>query len=258
MLGLRTYAMLMALAVGPANAAIVTYSSTTVNPVANNSGTYVEMRDLWQGVTTGQATVDFNTVNSQFGTGYFTYDTSDNTSSRVTGFNIASIPAPNATSAQFFQVNGSNPYTQITSDLPMPAASKAIVSAGFGGALRVNVPTSPTGTVSSVAFDLYTWGPTASNVLVTVYSDSGSSLGEYYVSTQNSSTAAFFGLTSDTAIGFITLSSQGQVAINRFDFGTAGAAPDPPSETPESATLGYVGLGVLAILFGTKKGIHKA
>ena len=73
MLGLRTYTMLFALAVGPANAAVVTYGSTTTNPAANNSGTYVDMRALWESLTTGEKTVDFNLVNLTpgFGAGFF-------------------------------------------------------------------------------------------------------------------------------------------------------------------------------------------
>ena len=50
-------------------------------------------------------------------------------------------------------------------------------------------------------------------------------------------------------VSFEDHSADGKVAINRFDFGTMQTL----AETPESASLGYVGIGILAILLGTNK-----
>lgn len=246
MLGLRTYTMLFALAVGPANAAVVTYGSTTTNPAANNSGTYVDMRALWESLTSGQMTVDFNNVPSYTqGGGFLNYDTALYTVGNPNAAWALTAGSPgspsNSTTAQFTRL-GQAYRTYVVSD-PL----RAFTGAGPGAnQIQVNVPTSAP--ITSLAMDLTTTYSGGGNITVDVYDANDVLIGTYIVSTVNSSTPAFFGLTSDTAISYIRLSSfAGNVALSRFDFGAMVA------ETPESASLGYVGLGILAILLGTNK-----
>jgi hypothetical protein len=67
---------------------------------------------------------------------------------------------------------------------------------------------------------------------------------------------AFFGLTSTTAIDKIQLytlgnsASQGAIAIDNLAWGDL--AGDPPIDTPEGASLLYVGLGLVALYFGRR------
>ncbi|MCC6363241.1 MAG: hypothetical protein IT165_06925 [Bryobacterales bacterium] len=78
--------------------------------------------------------------------------------------------------------------------------------------------------------------------------------------------AVFFGYTSDTAVSkveFVTTgphdgaSSVGQVALDNYSWGQLNAADPPPSggdsETPEATTIGYLTIGMAAMVFGKRK-----
>jgi hypothetical protein len=250
MLRLGTYLMMATLAAGPANAAVVTYGSTTTDPAADNSGSYVTVRNLWESLTTGLQTVDFAAVPlyTYTGSGYFTYDTATGTPGRTPyGGQYSTIPS-SADQVQVFQIRaGDLPYSQISEGSPMPLGTNAFVSQGNNSPMRIVLPTA-TG-VNSLALDLYTLSGSA-GIQVGLYASDNTQLGSYTIYPTGTSQAAFFGVTSDTAISYVTLSSWNQLALTQLDFGQAGS---PLSETPESATLGYVGLGIAALFLGSKR-----
>jgi hypothetical protein len=243
----------VALLAGPSNAALLTYSNTMSG--ADYSGTYSGIRTLWQGALSSMATVTFDDV----GTGFFNnttlvYDTATNT------FYNSSAPTLNATSIQVFRnVSGTLSRMVWPGEPPIPSSSNRYFAGvqGAGNYIQITLPTPSTATITAVALDLWTIYSAGQNVVVQVYDAGGSLVGTYTVPTNNSSTAAFFGITSDTALGFLRISStSGDPMLANVDFGVAATGqgdPPPNTETPESATLSYVGIGIAAVLFGTNR-----
>jgi hypothetical protein len=120
-------------------------------------------------------------------------------------------------------------------------------------------------TISALAFNLFTADNAGQQVTVRIYE--GASVTPTYsevVSTNGMNTpAAFFGFTSDATIAkieFVTSNTagvNGQVVIDNFSWGEAISAPPNPggggAETPESATLGYVGAGIIALALSARR-----
>lgn len=253
MLGLRSYLLLtVALAAGPANAAIVTYSNTMGS--ANHTGSYSVIRDLWEDALSSQNTVTFEDPGFAGRlSGVLTYDTAVGCATYSACVSGSPLPPGNATTAQFRTVFSGQPNSVVSTGAPVPG--KFFASYG-GGYVQVDLPTPTTATVTAFAANLWTTSPAGSNITVQVYTPGGSTpIQTYLLPTNNNSTAAFFGLTSDDAIGFVRFLSNDYVALDQFDFGVLSSGdPGPgPAETPESATLGYVGIGALAIYFGTHR-----
>jgi hypothetical protein len=260
MFALRSSYLLLSVALlaGPSNAALLTYSNTMSG--ADYSDTYTGIRNLWQGALTSMATVTFDDV----GTGFFNnttlvYDTSNNT------FYNSSSPTLNATSIQVFRnVSGSSSRLVWNGAPPIPSSSNRYFEGeqGAGNYIQITLPTPTTATITAVALDLWTYSLAGQDVTVRVYDAGGSLVGTYTLPTNNNSTAAFFGITSDAALGFLRISStSGRPMLANVDFGVAATGqqdPPPNTETPESATLGYVGIGVVAILFGTNRKLRRA
>ncbi|MBL8231995.1 MAG: hypothetical protein JNL98_26100 [Bryobacterales bacterium] len=257
MLGLRSYLLLtVALAAGPANAAIVTYSNTMAG--ADFSGTYTGIRSLWQGELSSLATVTFDDVP----TGFFNnttlvYDTSNSTFS-----NQPFLTALTQSQIQIFRfASGSRSRAVWGGSNPIPSSSNRYFE-GFAGPsntdyVQVTLPTPATASITAIALDLWTQSSSGQNVNVAVYDAANTLIQTYIVPTNPNSTAAFFGITSDAALGYLRISSTGGgPMLAQVDFGVLSSGdpgPGPSADTPESATLGYVGIGVLAIYLGTNR-----
>lgn len=78
--------------------------------------------------------------------------------------------------------------------------------------------------------------------------------------------AVFFGYTSDTAVSKVELvttglhdgaNSVGQVVLDNYSWGQLNSADPPPPtegmEAPEATSLGYLAIGIAAMMFGKRK-----
>jgi hypothetical protein len=233
----------MMLAVVPGWGAIVTYSNTLAT--ANNYNTnYNTIRTMWEATLANQATVNFETatvadtpgVLVHSGSGYSVQSTCPvlaANESCIADWNWSTTPATS--------------YSRVRSSVsPMPSGLRYFHgAAGNSNGIEIRLPS---GTLSFAA-DLWTTNLAARTIYVELWSPTNSYLGAYSVPTNNSTTAAFIGFVSDTALGRIVMSvgSSGSMMVDRYDFNGAAVA------TPESASLSYVGIGIAAILVGSSK-----
>ncbi|MBI4906769.1 MAG: hypothetical protein HY820_24280 [Acidobacteria bacterium] len=122
----------------------------------------------------------------------------------------------------------------------------------------IATPSSPL--VTAIAVYLFTQDVQTHDIGITVHTTGGTQSFTVVGASGNAGPATFFGVTSDDAITSIEITTltgaNGMLAIDNFKF-NAAAAPDPPTDTPESASLGYVGLGLLALLLGRKRHTKK-
>lgn len=260
MFGRRSSYLLLgaALLTGHLQAALLTYSNTLSG--ADHTDTYSGIRDLWQGALSSMATVTFDDVSTGFFNGTtLVYDTADN------NYFNSTFPTLNATSIQVFRyASGSRSRAVWQGEPPIPGTANRYF-AGMAGAsssnyIQITLPTPGTASITGVALDLWTNYSPGQNVTVEVYDSSGALIQTYTMPTNNNSTAAFFGITSDAALGFLRISSTtGDPMLARVDFGLASLNQENPNtETPESATLSYVGIGVAALIFGTNRKLRRA
>ncbi|HUQ94267.1 MAG TPA: hypothetical protein VM120_21485 [Bryobacteraceae bacterium] len=128
-----------------------------------------------------------------------------------------------------------------------------------------NAGLSATQSLSSVTgfgVDLWTFDNQAMPITVNVYNVGSPTPTTYTVNpvavSNLSTSVTFFGYTSDLAVQkveFTTTGSRppnGRVILDNYSWGQLTGAPEP-TETPESATLGYVGLGLLGLLLSKRK-----
>ncbi len=240
MIGLRRFgvAMGMMLAAAPAWGAIVTYSNTLAT--ANNYNTnYNTIRAAWEATLTSLATVDFESASVADSAGVLVHSGG--------GYSVqATCPSLGANESCIFNWEGSYQSRVRASVAPMPAGLRYFSgTANSSHSIEIRLPAGTT----SFAADLWTTGAAGRTVSVEVWSATNTYLGAYSVPTNNSTTAAFFGLTSDTALGrmILTAGSLGAVMVDRYDYNSSS------SGTPESASLSYVGIGILALLLGSAK-----
>ncbi len=145
---------------------------------------------------------------------------------------------------------------------------------GYGNSsyrLHIELPTA----VTAVALNLMTWNYSSwgdgsgDNVAVSIngspaatvstkawtYSAANPTPGSMYA------TPTWFGITSDTPINYLDLSSAtGTLLIDNFNFGTllsGGTEPPPPpdtgGDTPEASTLMMIGTGLLSLRYWKKR-----
>lgn len=115
-------------------------------------------------------------------------------------------------------------------------------------------------TNTAVGFNVFTVNSTAQTVTVRIF-NVGSATPDYTTSVatvaNSSTTPAFFGYTGTAGISRVEIVTQpgtGEVVLDNFSYGVAASEPDPePEPTPEVPTLGYFGIGFLAVLIGSKR-----
>jgi len=142
---------------------------------------------------------------------------------------------------------------------------------GLIGTLGFSV-TNALSIVTAFGVDLWTLNNPGKSIDVRVYEVGNPTPTVYTVLTAydqgqpNNHPAVFFGYTSDTAVSkveFVTTgphdgaSSVGQVVLDNYSWGQLSAADPPPpggdSETPEATTIGYLTIGIAAMVFGKRK-----
>ncbi|MCS7024361.1 MAG: hypothetical protein NZV14_06135 [Bryobacteraceae bacterium] len=237
---------LVALAVAPAHAAMLTYSNTMTG--ANFVDAYPAIRSLWESMLSTQYTVTFEeSVLTGTLFGIFTYDTTVGCTSYSACVSNFPPPPGNPSTAQFRTVFSGQNRSHITTGSPVPG--KFFGSFG-GGYVQVDLPTPPVAATTAFAAHLWTTSSPGGNITVQVFAPGGSTpVATYTLPTNANSTPAFFGLTSNTPVGFVRFVSSQWVALDQFDFGALASAGGS-SELPESTTLSYVSLGAVALLFG--------
>ncbi|MBI3682916.1 MAG: hypothetical protein HY235_21290 [Acidobacteria bacterium] len=237
----------LALAAGPAWAVTITYSNTLAT-ADNYNASYSASRASWEGAILSQKMVTFEEpgVPVGFANGSVVlFDTSNS------AYSVASnCLGATASQACFARYTGSNSRYITNGEPPVPSPNNFF--RGLMGAtnyIQVMLP----GSTTAVALDLYTIYSPGQNTTVTLYAADNSQIGQWTVPTTGNSTAGFFGARSDTVIAYVRISSAGgDPILDRIDFAAANMTP-PPVDTPESATLGYLGIGLSAILFGMLK-----
>jgi hypothetical protein len=234
-------AFLLALAVGPAFGAFTTYSNMPGSLVDNAGG-----RSLWEGAITDQHSVTFDsapygTVSTQS----LTYDWFSDTYTKISG-----APTLTATQMNFCRFLSGNCGTNIDNGGGIPGGGQYFRGvSGTSTPIQVLLPENTT----SFAMDLWTMGA-GLNLQISFFADAGGTqqIGSTYnMTTPNySGGPGFFGLTGDEAIALIRVASaSGEPILDRFDVGTSAAVTD----TPEVPTLGYVGIGFIALLVGRRR-----
>lgn len=116
-------------------------------------------------------------------------------------------------------------------------------------------------TNTALGFNVFTTNATAQTVTVRIFNVGSTTTPDYTgnITTiaSSSTTPVFFGYTGTAGIQrveIVTLPGTGDVALDNFSYGiTANEPPPPPIDTPEVPTLGYVGIGFLAVMLGSKK-----
>ncbi|MFN7936687.1 MAG: hypothetical protein U0R19_25420 [Bryobacteraceae bacterium] len=115
---------------------------------------------------------------------------------------------------------------------------------------------------TAVGFNIFTSNDTAKPVTIHIY-NVGSVTPDYSttISTvdKSSFTPVFFGYTGAAGIQQVEIivAQPHDLHVDNFSFGVTGAEePPPPTDTPEVPTLGYVGIGFLAVLLGSHRKRH--
>lgn len=241
--GWRAAAILLAAA--PAFSAVLTYSNTLTT--ANNyNASYSAIRSLWEGAITGLETVTFEEtgVPTGFVNGsVLLFDV--NTSLYATASDCSSA---SSSQACFNRYTGGNSRWVTNGEPPVPNGNNFFRGlAGGSNYIQVNLPAAMT----AFAFDLWTIYSGGQTLTITAYASDNSILGQWFsVPTNNNSTPAFFGVTSDTAIAYVRVQSgSAEPVLARADFGLLMQGGGGP--VPETGTLSYLMIGVLAIALGT-------
>jgi hypothetical protein len=140
-----------------------------------------------------------------------------------------------------------------------------LVADDFGTGRKGFTVTQSSGTDTAFGVNLWTFDSEAQPIEIRVYSvGSPSTPQTYSVNTlATSQPAIFFGYTSDQAIDHIEITTtgsrppNGRVILDNYSWGQLSAADPPPSggdaETPEATTIGYLTIGIAAMVFGKRK-----
>jgi hypothetical protein len=146
-----------------------------------------------------------------------------------------------------------------------PSAGHYLVADDFGTGRKGFTVTQSSGTDTAFGVNLWTFDSEAQPIEIRVYSvGSPSTPQTYSVNTlATSQPAIFFGYTSDQAIDHIEITTtgsrppNGRVIMDNYSWGQLSAADPPPSggdaETPEATTIGYLTIGIAAMVFGKRK-----
>lgn len=157
--------------------------------------------------------------------------------------------------AMFVEVVG-NSYGN-SCDIRCLFADTTSINGGFLATLALTTNT-------AVGFNVFTVNNTAQTVTIRIY-NVGSVTPDYTTAVataaNTSTTPVFFGYTGTAGIKqieIITAPGTGDVVLDNFSYGVANndPPPPPPGETPEVPTLSYFGIGLLAVLFGSKKRVR--
>ncbi|MBS1825304.1 MAG: hypothetical protein JST93_08290 [Acidobacteria bacterium] len=133
-------------------------------------------------------------------------------------------------------------------------ANTTSIDGGLLGALALTTNT-------AVGFNVFTVDNRGYNVTIRIY-NVGSSTPDYTttIPTVTGNTPVFFGYTGTVGIKqveILTTPGTGDVALDNFSYGITGPeGPPPPTDTPEVPTLGYVGIGFLAVLLGSNRKVR--
>ncbi len=245
--------MACVLAVGPASAAITTYSNTQ-SSATNYDTNLTAIRNLWEAGVSGLQNVTFG-VNgaSQFNANATVINSSNAISN---AFTDCSLAASNLGASQVcIERRNSGTRTWIEVDIPPVAWGNRFFRGDQGTSDGIAIALTP-GT-RAFALDLYTLFGTGS-ISVSMYDSSGLA-GDISVGSTNDGVPAYLGVTSDTVLtSLIVTSSTRGIGIDTISFanalaGQGGGEPLPNTDAPESATLGYIGMGLLALLAGRKR-----
>ncbi len=201
-------------------------------------------RTTWQAATSGQSDIDFSDLTLGNGGTYTLYTTS-------AGLTWGGV--------NFTGVTGSGGYYMVASN---PGGSDSFGTGNLlrgpaywqGGYIELLFGAN----VTSIALDLMTMTPKGASISLVV---DGVSVGGAIATSTGSPT--FWGATADSPITslrvYLSMSGSGsdtQAMIDNIAFGQAG--PPPGSETPEAATLFYVGGGVYLIAWKKKRSLRLA
>lgn len=252
------------LAVGPACGAITTYSNTLGS--ANHYDTNLTaIRNLWEAGVSGLQNVTFG-VNgvSQVISNASVVNSNNSMTGWVTALNAVTDCASAASSLGSNEVclerrdAASRTWIDVDVFSPVPAGNRFFrgeqgSTSGLGIALTAGT--------RAFALDLYTLAGSG-NITVSMYDSSGLA-GQVTVGTTNDGVPAYLGVTSDTVLtSLIVTSSTRAVGLDTISFANAlagqgggGNEPPPNTDTPEAATLGYIGMGLLALLVGRKHSV---
>lgn len=247
------------LAVGPASGAITTYSNTESS--ANNYNTdLTTIRNLWEAGVSGLHNVTFGVHGvSQVISNASVVNSSNSMTGWVTSLNEVTNCTMAASGLGANEVclerrdAASRTWIDVDIFSPVPAGQRFFrgeqgSTNGLGVALTAGT--------RAFALDLFTLAGSGS-VTVSMY-DAGGLAGQVTVGTTNNGVPAYLGVTSDTVLtSLIVTSSDRAIGLDTISFanalaGQGGGDPPPNSDTPEAATLGYIGMGLLALLVGRK------
>ncbi|MBL8215395.1 MAG: hypothetical protein JNK87_32040 [Bryobacterales bacterium] len=243
------------LAVGPASGAITTYSNTEASATNYNTD-LTAIRNLWEAGVSGLQNVTFG-IN---GAGQYNSNAAviNPGNTVVNTFTDCSLAASNLGATQVcLERRNAASRTSIEVDIfsPVPAGNRFFFG-DSGSSNGIGIALAPG--VRAFALDLYTlFG--AGSISVSMY-DTGGLAGQITVGTTNNGVPAYLGVTSDTVLtSLLVTSSTRSVAVDTISFANAlggggggGNEPPPNTDTPESATLGYIGMGLLALLASRK------
>ncbi|MBL8179568.1 MAG: hypothetical protein JNK48_33120 [Bryobacterales bacterium] len=189
-------------------------------------------------------------------------DISFNAMTPSTYVNINTGTAPDT--VFFAPIN--QPWFYIMADTWWDSCDVRCLYTEAGGNSKGIVAVMAQATNTAVGFNLFSVSATPQTLTVRIF-NVGSSTADYTTSVTtvaySAPTPVFFGYTGTSAIEHVEIvgpTSSG-VVIDNFSYGVAGVAPPPPppppppSETPEVPTLSYFGIGLLAVLIGSKRRI---
>lgn len=208
---------LTGLAVGPAFSAISTYSTLTD----------------WNAAVTSPTTIDFNAIN-----GYISTHTASGVTftPQGTGFLLA---------GQSGWYSGCNVRCLATDN----SGTNHGIVATYGG-------------VDLLAFGLNLFtdvpGPQPVTVRVFLAGNSTSTPDRVESITSSNTAPAFYGLTSTEAIQKVEITAAAFPVVDNFTISTVlsgggGPVELPNTDTPEVPTLSYVGIGFMALLYGSRR-----
>lgn len=229
-----TITFAIALAAMPAFSATTTYTS----------------RSLWQTDVSSFESVTFEDTDLGFGaTGVIFYDGTTTTQ-------IGSCPSVAAEQACFQNAGGASfEWIVGTGDGPAPSGHRHFRLNDASGFIQISMGPG----TQNFGMDFYTVSLDNRPISVTLFADSAGTtvLGSY-----TGINPSFFGVVSDDSIAMIRLSSGNfsEIYLDQFDFaGDSGSGGGGgPAETPEATSFAYMGLGMAALWFGSRKRLPAA
>lgn len=200
-------------------------------------------RGLWQTDVSSFATIDFESfsLSPTFGPDGVKFDNP--------GYSFSDCAGSLSTNQACFVNTTGLGYaipTSVAGD-PVPVGHKFFRMVDSSGSLKVKLPSG----IIAGGLDLYT--VSLNNKPLTILLTDASNV----TTTYSNVSPGFFGFTSTNSIAMIQLSSSGQseIWLDRIDFSDtlSGGTSNPGADTPESGSMAYMGLGAIALWFGSRK-----